>query len=76
MKFAKANQMHPGQKVRKTRDGSFLFSFPDIPAEIVVPWIFAQKGEAAPLEPSEIVEAVRMGAQAIADRIHEDNRHG
>ena len=69
VKFANANQMHSRQKVRKNRDGSFLFSIPEVPAEVVVPWILSQKGEAVPLEPPEIVEAVRKGAQATLDSL-------
>ena len=68
VKFAKANQMHSKQKITKIRDGSFLFSIPEVPAEVVVPWILSQKDEAVPLEPPEIVEASRKGAQAIANR--------
>ena len=69
VKFAYANQMHSRQKVKKNRDGSFLFSIPEVPAEVVVPWILSQKGEAVPLEPPEIVEAVRRGAQAMLDNL-------
>ena len=69
VKFAKANQMHSGQKIKKNRDGSFLFSIPEVPAEVVVPWILSQKGEAVPIEPPEIVEAVRKGAQATLDSL-------
>jgi predicted DNA-binding transcriptional regulator YafY len=69
VKFAKANQMHSKQKITKKRDGSFLFSIPEVPAEVVVPWILSQKGEAVPLEPPVIVEAVRKGAQATLDSL-------
>ena len=69
VKFAKANQMHSKQKIKKNRDGSFLFSIPEVPAEVVVPWILSQKGEAVPIEPPEIVEAVRKGAQATLDSL-------
>ena len=69
VKFAMSNRMHSGQKVKKNRDGSFLFSIPEVPAEVVVPWILSQKGEAVPLEPPEIVEAVRTGAQATLDSL-------
>ena len=58
------------------RDGSFLFAIPEVPAEVVVPWILSQKGEAVPLEPLETVEAVRKGAQALWIGVHDDNRHG
>ena len=68
-KFAKANRMHSKQKVTKSRDGSCLFTIPEVPAEVVVPWILSQKGEAVPLEPSELVAAVRKGAQATLDSL-------
>ena len=69
VKFAKANQMHSKQKITKKRDGTFLFSIPEVPAEVIVPWILSQKGEAVPLEPPVIVEAVRKGAQATLDSL-------
>lgn len=69
VKFAKANLMHSKQKVTKKRDGTVLFTIPEVPAEVVVPWILSQKGEAVPLEPPEIVEAVRKGAQATLDSL-------
>ena len=71
VKFAKANQMHSRQKITKKRDGTFLFSIPEVPSEVVVPWILSQKGEAVPIEPPEIVEAVRKGAQATLDSLAE-----
>ena len=67
--FAKANRMHSKQKFKKNRDGSSLFLIPEVPAEVVVPWILSQKGEAVPLEPPELVEAVRKGAQATLDSL-------
>ena len=69
VKFAKANQMHSGQKIKKNRDGSFLFSIPEVPAEVVVPWILAQRGDAVPLAPPELVEAVRRDADAIVKKL-------
>ena len=68
-KFAKASRMHSKQKIAKKRDGSCLFTVPEVPAEVVVPWILSQKGEAVPLEPSELVAAVRKGAQATLDSL-------
>ena len=38
-------------------------------AEVVVPWILSQKGEAVPLEPPELVEAVRKAARATLDSL-------
>jgi len=37
VRFAKANQMHPRQIIKKNRDGSFWFTIPEVPAEVVVP---------------------------------------
>ena len=73
-KFAKASRMHSKQTVRKARDGSFLFVIPEVPAEVVVPWILSQKGEAVPLEPPELVDAVRKGAQATLDSLSASDR--
>jgi hypothetical protein len=68
VKFAKANRMHSRQKIKKTAEG-WLFHIPEVPGEVIVPWILSQKGEAVPLEPPEIVEAVRTGAQATLDSL-------
>ena len=68
VKFAKANRMHSKQAVKKNPDGSALFIILEVPAEAVVPWILSQKGEAVPVEPPEIVDAVGKGAQATVDR--------
>ncbi len=64
-KFATANRMHTRQTIRKSKDGSWLFTIPSVSAEVIVPWILSQKGDAVPLEPPEIVEAVRSAAQSI-----------
>ena len=68
VKFAKANRMHSGQKLRRDGDG-WLFCIPEVPGEVVVPWILSQKGEAVPLEPAELVESVRAGAQSVLDSL-------
>ena len=71
-KFARANHMHSKQTIRKNGDGSCLFSIPEVPAEVIVPWILSQKGEAVPLEPPELVDAVRKGARATLDSLPPD----
>ena len=68
-KFAKASRMHSKQKIGKERDGSWMFRIPEVSAEVVVPWILSQKGEAVPLEPPELVGAVRRGAAAIVKNL-------
>ena len=68
-KFAKDNLMQSKQTSRMNRDGSCLFSIPEVPAEVVVPWILAQRGDAVPLEPPDLVETVRRDAEAIMRRL-------
>ncbi len=68
LKFAKANRMHSKQTIRKT-DGAWLFTIPEVPAEVVVPWILSQKGEAVPFEPPELIGSVRKAAQATLDSL-------
>ncbi len=65
-KFAMANLMHTKQTIEAAPDGkSWIFTIPSVPAEVVVPWILSQGGNAVPLSPSVIVEAVRDKARAI-----------
>ena len=49
--------------------GDWLFTIPEVPGEVVVPWILSQQGQAVPLEPPELVERVRSGIQALADSL-------
>lgn len=70
VKFAMSNRMHSKQKLKKNPDGSHLFSIPKVPAEVIVPWILSQKGEAVPIEPPEIVEAVRQAAAKITGSLN------
>ena len=68
-KFAKSNRMHFAQKIRETDGGAWLFTIPEVAAEVVVPWILAQRGAAVPLAPPELVEAVRRDADAIVKKL-------
>lgn len=68
-KFAKANRMHSKQTVRQKKDGTWLFTIPEVASEVVVPWILAQRGNAVPLNPPELTEAVRRGAEAILNNL-------
>ena len=67
-KFAAANRMHSKQTVKKQNDGSWLFTVPEVPEQVIVPWILSQGGDAVPLEPREIVDAVKEKALAIAKK--------
>ncbi len=70
VKFAMSNRMHSKQKLKKNPDGSYLFCIPKVPAEVIVPWILSQKGEAVPVEPPAIVEAVRQAAAKITESLN------
>ena len=68
-KYAVAHRMHSKQRLRKDGKGMWLFTIPEVPEQVVVPWILSQRGEAIPLEPPEIVEAVRRSAASILEKM-------
>lgn len=70
VKFAKANRMHSKQKIKQVC-GEWLFTIPEIPGEVVVPWILSQQGQAVPLEPPELVDRVRSSVQALTESMRE-----
>ena len=66
-KFAEANLMHTRQTLQKEPDrDSWIFSIPAVPAEIIVPWILSQGGDAVPLSPQSIVEAVQEKSDRLS----------
>ena len=68
-KFALSNKMHTKQRLKREGKGRWLFTIPEVPEQVVVPWILSQRGKAVPIEPPEIVDAVRKAATAILDKI-------
>ncbi|MBO5992296.1 MAG: WYL domain-containing protein [Lentisphaeria bacterium] len=65
-----ANKMHSGQIVTEETEGkSWLFYIPEVPKEVIIPWILSQGGEAIPLEPQEIVDEVKLRTAAILERL-------
>jgi len=59
-KFAIASRMHSKQSITRNEDGvSWTYSIPEISAEVIVPWILSQGGNAIPLSPPCIAEEVR-----------------
>jgi len=68
-KYAVAHRMHTKQRIRKEGKDSWLFIIPEVPKEVVVPWILSQQGQAIPLSPPGIVDAVRAAARAILKQI-------
>ena len=67
-KFALSNKMHTKQRLKREGKGKWLFIIPEVPEQVIVPWILSQRGEATPIEPPEIVAAVREAATAILDK--------
>ena len=67
-KFALSNKMHTKQRLKREGKGKWLFTIPEVPEQVIVPWILSQRGEATPIEPPEIVAAVREAATAILDK--------
>lgn len=75
-KFARSNRMHTRQTIAKDHaaPGSFLFTIPSVPLAVIVPWILAQRGDAVPLSPPELVDAVRHDAELIAQKLSSPTR--
>lgn len=73
-KFAMKKRMHSMQKITLEKDGTFLFSIPAVSAEVVVPWILAQRGEAIPIAPDEICNRVEAAAKKIIESMKERKR--
>ena len=73
-KYAVAHRMHSKQRIRRDGKGSWLFTIPEVPEQVVVPWILSQQGEAIPLEPPEIVEAVRAAAAKLLTKLADQPR--
>ena len=68
-KFALANRMHSKQRLKKDGKNAWLFTIPEVPEQVIVPWILSQRGEAIPIEPPEIIEAVKNAAASILGKI-------
>ena len=75
-KFARSNRMHTRQSIAKDHaaPGAFLFTIPSVPLAVIVPWILAQRGDAVPLSPPELVDAVRHDAAIIAKKLSPSKR--
>jgi len=71
-KYAVANRMHTKQRLKRDGKGFWLFILPEVPEQVVVPWILSQQGEAVPIEPPEIVEAVKTAAAALLARLQKE----
>ncbi len=70
-KFVSSYRMHSRQTLTEEPDGSWLFTIPEVPEQVVVPWILSQQGDAIPLAPPEIVDAVKAAGQALLKRMQQ-----
>ena len=59
VKFALSNKMHSNQCLEQTPSGETIFHIPQAPEEVVVPWILSQQGNAVPIAPDELKQAVK-----------------
>ncbi|MBQ4480546.1 MAG: WYL domain-containing protein, partial [Victivallales bacterium] len=51
------------------KPGWYILTVPEASPERIVPWVFAQKGEAVPLSPNGLVEEVRKQERHLAKAI-------
>ena len=70
-KFAIASRMHSKQSITPNDDGvSWTYSIPAISAEVIVPWILSQGGNAVPLSPQSIVDEVRERVKRLSESLN------
>lgn len=64
--FAQSTPLHSQQQIVQTDDGFHLF-VPAISLEKLTPWVLNQHGNARPLAPAKVVEAIRQTIRNLAD---------
>lgn len=64
--FALTNPLHSNQSFLQEENGCRLF-VPAISLEQLTPWILKQQGNAKPLSPPKVVEAIRQSVRKLAD---------
>lgn len=64
--FAQTHLLHSRQKMEMQDDGTYLLTVPAVAEQGLVPWILRQRGEAVPLSPMEVVQAVKEAALKLA----------
>ena len=68
--YAKKQILHTCQKIEPDKEsGWYILTVPEASPERIVPWVFAQKGEAIPLSPNALVEEVRRQGRLLAKAI-------
>ena len=63
--YALTHILHSGQKFKSEGDGRFMMTLPSAAKHLIVEWILAQRGNATPLAPVELVEDVRKACKDI-----------
>ena len=64
---AVANVLHSKQKIVDNKDGTFTMTAPQKAKHLAVQWILAQRGEAVPVAPAELVEDVIKTGRKIVE---------
>ena len=65
--FALAHVLHSKQKFTKCEDDSYTMTLPPMTKHLVGEWILAQRGNAVPLTPAELVDDVIAASQKITE---------
>lgn len=65
--FAMSKMLHTAQKITQGKNGKYILMVPAIAKTVVVAWILQQKGDAVPMGPPEVVQAVRDAAKKVYD---------
>ncbi len=65
--FALAHVLHSKQKFEKADGESFIMTLPAKAKHLAVEWILAQRGEATPIAPRELVEDVIASSRAVSE---------
>jgi len=66
--YAATHVLHAKQRFQSCPDGSCILSIPEKTRHLAVEWILAQRGNAVPLSPDELVKKVRQQALQIAEQ--------
>ena len=70
VQYAKKQILHTCQRIEPDKEpGWYILTVPEASTERIVPWVFAQKGEAVPLSPNGLVEEIRRQGLNLAKAI-------
>ena len=66
-RLAVANVLHSKQEIAANGDGTFTLTVPKKAKHLAVQWVLAQRGEAVPVAPAELVDDVIAASKAVLD---------